>query len=107
MYFIIGFIFMCSWYSSYKIDRAHYLEKPDWALERTGELFFLWNSLLSSLFFVAVSIYGIFEHGLIVVLLCTIVIFPIVLTLLRGLFGDAILAYSGIIGYLFVIIYFL
>ena len=44
------------------------------------------------------------ELGFLTVLACTILVFPIILTIARAILGDALLAYSGIIGYLIIVI---
>lgn len=99
-YFIFALIFCGSSYSAYKINELPDMYKPMWALEGNGALFFSINGLISGFFFIGMSIYGIIVEGILIVLLCTFIIYPIVINILRMVFGDAFLTYLSVPAYI-------
>lgn len=99
-YFIFGLIFSTSAYCSYKIDRMQPMYKPQWALTEQGEKFFVFNGFLSLIAYVGVSIWGIADQGILIVIGCTIILFPLLTTILRVIIGDPILSYLAVPAYL-------
>ncbi len=104
MYFVFGLIFWAAAYSSYKIDNANPMDKPLWAWGIKGKLFFVLNSLLSGLVFIGISIYGIMEVGVFVVILCTVLIFPIVIHIFRLFIHDILISFFSIPAFIILLV---
>ena len=79
------------------------MHKPMWALEPSGEKFFVVNSFISTICYFGISIYGIVELGIVPVILCAFIVFPFITAILRVIISDALLAYASLIGYFFLL----
>ncbi len=103
-YFVFGLIFSSSAYCSYNIDKLHPMHRPQWALTTNGKLFFALNGVISLIAYIGVSIWAIEDQGILIVIGCTIILFPFLTSVLRAIFGDPIISYLAIPAYLILII---